>query len=206
MGIVMSKSRLAILLLAAASAAPSHVAAAPPAAAAQPVDEARDAIAAVRRATGVAAMERQPYGIVIGEADDAALIGRRGQLRRGGEIGFDGELFWHFDERRQAGVPLNLKQFEKLAWPLWVRGGWWLSPKSGIVASVVAEETDPRTIALRLMRPGGIVPATVYVDRATSLPARLVVPYDRGPMTIVYSDWRPALGGKLPFAPHTTSR
>jgi hypothetical protein len=205
----MSKSRLALPLLAAATATSSYVAAAPPAAppaTARPADEPRHVIAAVRRATGAAAIERQPFGIVIGEADDPVLIGRRGQLRRGGELGSDGDVFWHVDERRHAGVPVNLKQFEKLAWPLWVRGGWWLNPKSGITASVVAGETDSRTIALRLMRPGGIVPAIVYVDRATSLPARLVVPYDRGPMTVVYSDWRPALGGKLPFATETTYR
>jgi hypothetical protein len=205
----MSKNRLSVLLFAALPAAPAFAAEAPPAAplaAVRPADEAGRVIAAIRRATGIAAIERQAFGIVIGDGDDTVLIGRGGRLRRGGEVAFDGDLFWHFDERRRAGVPLNLRQFEKLAWPLWVRGGWWLNPKSGIAASVVAGETDSRTIALRLMRPGGIVSATVYVDRATSLPARLVVPYDRGPMTVVYSDWRPALGGKLPFATEASYR
>ncbi|HEY0411575.1 MAG TPA: retropepsin-like aspartic protease [Allosphingosinicella sp.] len=170
---------------------------------------ARDAVASIRRAVGSAALERLRYGLAVTEEDGSApiLLGvRHGEVRQGGEVAFDGSVFWHFDERRRAGVPLNLRQFEKLAWPLWVRGGWWLNPKSGITASLVPDESDGGTVALRLKRPGGVVPATVYVDRSTWLPVRLVVPYDRGPLTILYSDWRSALGAKLPFAAEATYR
>jgi hypothetical protein len=53
-------------------------------------------------------------------------------------------------------------------------------------------------IALRLERRGGVLAATLFVDRSTWLPHRLVVPYDRGPFTAVYSDYRRALGIMLP--------
>ena len=72
--------------------------------------------------------------------------------------------------------------------------------------SILPAESDARHIALRLERQGGIVPATLFVDRTTWLPASLVVPYDRGPFTASYSDYRPALGMVLSHRIETSYR
>jgi hypothetical protein len=199
----MIRFTLAFLL---AAAAPSPATPAPAA-----VDAAapgvRAVVASVRRATGAAALERLRGGFAIeGEGGPVLLGTRRGEVKLGGEAVFDGEVAWRFDERRRTGVPLNLRQLEKLAWPLWVRSGWWLNPASGIAVEVLPAESGAGLIALRLKRPGGVIPATLFVDRATFLPAKLVVPYDRGPMTMLFSDWRPALGGRVAFAVESTYR
>ncbi|MEA3061545.1 MAG: hypothetical protein QOJ94_1326 [Sphingomonadales bacterium] len=200
----MMRFSLALLL---AAAAPTH--ATPPsvdAEAAAPTSV-RVVVAGVRKATGAAALERLREGFAIEGDGGPVLLGtHRGEVKLGGEAVYDGEVAWRFDERRHAGVPLNLRQLEKLAWPLWIRSGWWLNPASRITLELLPAESSADLIALRLKRPGGIVPATLFVDRRTFLPARLVVPYDRGPMTMLFSDWRPALGGRIAFTIESTYR
>jgi hypothetical protein len=199
----MIKFSLALLLAAAAPAL-----AAPPAATveAAATPGLRAILAGVRKATGAAALERQRGFAIEGEGGPLLLGTRRGEVKLGGEAVYDGEVAWRFDERRRSGVPLNLRQLEKLAWPLWIRSGWWLNPASGIAVEALPAESGAELIALRLKRPGGVVPATLFVDRRTILPAKLVVPYDRGPMTMLLSDWRPALGGRIAFAVESTYR
>lgn len=196
------------MILAAAAAIPAVPAGGTPAdrAATAPAALASsNVIARVRDAVGHRAPNRLRYGIAIVEKDeggDAAqtrFFGKAGAVRDGSELGYDGRIAWQLDSRRGTAVPMNLRQFEKLAWPLWVRSGQWLDRDSGITATVLPGESDARHVALRLQRRGGVVPATLFVDRSTWLPARLVVPYDRGPFTAVYSDYRPALGMRLPF-------
>ena len=131
---------------------------------------------------------------------------RRGELRSGDEFGFDGAFAWQHDSRRNIAIPSSQRQREKSMWPLWVRGYWWLNPRSGIAVSVLAAESDARTIALSLALPEGLVPATLYVDRATWLPARLVVPYERGPFTALYSEYRTVRGLRLPGLVETSYR
>ncbi|MEA3038639.1 MAG: hypothetical protein QOE79_1152 [Sphingomonadales bacterium] len=199
--------RFSLALLLAGTAAPAV--AAPPSVAAEAAvpTSLRAVVAGVRKATGAAALERLRDGFAIeGEGGRVLLGTRRGELKLGGEAVYDGEVAWRFDERRRAGVPLNLRQLEKLAWPLWVRSGWWLNPASRIAVELLPAESGAELIALRLKRPGGIVPATLFVDRRTFLPAKLVVPYDRGPMTMLFSDWRPALGGRIAFTIESTYR
>jgi len=198
----MIRFSLALLL---AAAAPAFSAPAPaPQAATMP--SVRAVIAGVRRATGASALERVSGLAIEGEGGPILLGTRRGEVKLGGEAVYDGEVAWRFDERRRAGVPLNLRQLEKLAWPLWIRSGWWLNPSSGITAELLPAESTAELIALRLKRSGGVVPATLFIDRRTFLPAKLVVPYDRGPMTMLFSDWRPALGGRIAFAVESTYR
>jgi hypothetical protein len=199
----MIRFSLALLL---AAAAPALAAPAPVAAEAPAAPNLRAVLEGVREATGAAALERLRGFAIEGEGGPLLLGTRRGEVKLGGEAVYDGEVAWRFDERRRSGVPLNLRQLEKLAWPLWVRSGWWLNPASGIAVEALPAESSAELIALRLKRSGGIVPATVFVDRRTLLPARLVVPYDRGPMTMLFSDWRPALGGRIAFTVESTYR
>jgi hypothetical protein len=191
--------------VAALPAAPAESAPANPAAARPAALSAADVIAHVRRAVGHRNMKRLRYGLAIaekGEGNDSPatrLFGKAGAVRDGSEFGYDGRVAWQLDSRRGSAAPMNLRQFEKLAWPLWIRSGRWLDRDSGITATLLTAESDSRHVALRLERRGGVVPATLFVDRSTWLPARLVVPYDRGPFTALYSDYRSALGMTLPF-------
>jgi predicted aspartyl protease len=43
----------------------------------------------------------------------------------------------------------------------------------------------------------------LWIDRRIWLPSRLSVPYERGPYTVRYSDYRPALGLRMPFTIET---
>jgi hypothetical protein len=131
---------------------------------------------------------------------------RGGELRNGDEFIYDGRLGWQFDSRRNMFVPASLRQREKAAWPLWVRGHWWLNPKSGFQARLLPAESNVREIAVALALPGGVAGATVFVDRRTWLPDRVVVPYERGPFTQIYRDYRNVRGVRFPFAVQTSYR
>jgi hypothetical protein len=191
-------AHIAALALAAllAPAGPGQPAA--PAAATTP--SVSPVLAAIRRAVGFNALGRLAPGFAIvdrggdGQNTTIALGVRRGEYRIGDETGFDGHYRWQADSRRGIAIPNALRQHEKAAWPLWVRSHWWLQPASGINAALIPAETNQAQIALGLRRDGGVVPATLYIDRATMLPQRLVVPYDRGPYEARFSDWQPYRG------------
>lgn len=131
---------------------------------------------------------------------------RNGELRNGDEFLYDGKLGWQFDSRRKMFFPASLRQHEKAAWPLWIRGHWWLDPKSGLQAQLLPDESNAREVALALSLPGGVAGATVYIDRRTWLPDRIVVPYERGPFTQRYRDYRSVRGVRFPFAVDTSYR
>lgn len=200
---------LALLLAAAAAVLlPGAAAPVPATASAGPAVEA--VLADVRRAVGYEALARLPVGFSVverGEGDGVrqtlSFGTRGGSLRVGSEYGYDGRYRWRFDERRGIAVPAPLRLHEKTAWPLWVRSYWWLNPGSGFTIAVAAAESSADEVALRLTERGGLVPATVWIDRRTWLPSRLSVPYERGPYAVRYSDYRPALGLRMPFTVET---
>ncbi len=204
------------VVLAVEIPAPAQTAAAPGAAQAGglAVPSAPQVLAAVRRAVGYRRLAALRNGFAITEASGEAgarpetihFGTRRGELRNGDEFGFDGFYAWQHDSRRNMAVPSPQRQREKNLWPLWVRGHWWLNPQSGIDVSVIGAETDARTVALSLSLPDGLVPATLYLDRATWLPVRLVVPYERGPFTALYSGYRRERGLLLAGAVESTYR
>jgi hypothetical protein len=129
-----------------------------------------------------------------------------GELRDGGQFVYDGRLGWQFDARRNMAFPASLRQREKAAWPLWIRGHWWLSPQSGFHARVSNSQSSAQEIAVALSLPEGVAGATVYIDRSTWLPVRVVVPYERGPFTQLYRDYRDVEGVKFAFGVETTYR
>lgn len=198
---------LLAILLAAAGFAPISA----PAQAAPP-PTVQQALASIRQAVGYRNVLRMRGGFAIVERDgngarERLLFGtRRGELRSGDAFGFDGAYAWQRDERRAAPIPFSQRQREKLMWPLWVRGHWWLNPESGIAAAILPGESDSRTLALALSLRDGLVPATLYVDRATMLPARLVVPYERGPFTATFSDYRWVRGVRVAGTVRTSYR
>jgi hypothetical protein len=170
---------------------------------------AAELLASVRRAVGY---ERLPAALEVRERSESGgertlLLGtRHGEVRNGDAFGFDGAYRWRFDDRRGMAVPDSLRNHEKNAWPLWARSYAWLDPRAGFEVSVAAGESDASTIALRLKRSGGLVAATLYVDRATHLPQRLVIPYEKGPFTALYSDYRDVAGVRVPYRVETRYR
>lgn len=166
----------------------------------------------VRRAVGYRNIRRFGPGFTIverdpqGQSHELQFGTRRGELRDGREFVYDGALAWQFDARRAVSIPSPIRQRQKLGWPLWVRSHWWLNPASGFRVSIAPEQGDARQVALMLAQPGGVVEATVFVDRSTWLPERLVLPYERGPFTAHYSDYRSVEGVRFPFAIETSYR
>lgn len=194
---------LALFLPVAAAMVPGAAAPVPAATAAPGV---RTVLASVRRAVNYEALARLPVGFRLteradpgGERQTLSFGTRDGALRSGSDYGYDGRYRWRFDERRGIAVPAPLRLHEKNAWPLWVRSSWWLDPRSGIAVAVVPAESSASEVALRLTEPGGLVPATLWIDRRTWLPSRLSVPYERGAYAAAYSDYRTALGIRMPF-------
>lgn len=159
-------------------------------------------LARISVATGAAAFARGG-GLVVEEQSSGRprrlLFGARGELRVGDLFGFDGDLRWHVDSRRGGFVPVNHRLFEQAAIPLWVRSGWWLDRKSGFAIAMLPALSDAHAIALRLTGPEGLASATLYIDRATSLPMRLVVPTDHGDQITTFSDYRRIFGIDLAF-------
>jgi predicted aspartyl protease len=131
---------------------------------------------------------------------------RHGELRNGSEFIHDGTLAWQLDQRRGIAIPAGLRAREKAAWPLWVRGHWWLHPKSGFHTRVLPDLSNEHEIALSLVLPESVVGATIFISRTTWLPDRVVVPYERGPFTQRYSDYRSVEGVKFPFSVETSYR
>jgi hypothetical protein len=197
--------RYLVLLVAVATAlAPASSAPVPAAAAGEPA--VATVLSKVRSAVGYRAVARLRVGFRVVERGEGEgpqqtlLLGTQaGALRVASEYGYDGRYRWRFDERRGIAVPAALRLHEKTAWPLWVRSYWWLNPRSAIQVAVVPAESTADEVALRLTERGGLVSATLWIDRRTWLPSRLSVPYERGPYTAAYSDYRPALGMRLPF-------
>ena len=166
----------------------------------------------VRQAVGLTNLTRfgNAFAIVQADSDGAkrqlSFGTRRGEVSTGREFVDDGAIAWQADARRNLAVPASIRQREKLAWPLWVRGYWWLNPASGFAAQLSQSESNQKEIAIALSRPDGVVGATVYVDRSSWLPTRVVVPYERGPFTERYSDYRSVNAVKFPFAIATDYR
>ncbi|HEX8527132.1 hypothetical protein, partial [Allosphingosinicella sp.] len=166
----------------------------------------------VRQALGYGRLSRFAPAFTIGERDSEGVVHqlhfgtRRGELRAGSEFIHDGRLAWQNDSRRGMFVPSPLRQREKSAWPLWVRGHWWLSPHSGFHGRVDAAQSNAEELAVILSLPEGIVGATLFIDRASWLPRRLVVPYERGPFTQHYRDYRRIEGINFASEVETTYR
>lgn len=161
-------------------------------------------VANVRRAIGYDQLSRFAPAFTISERDMEGRVRqlqfgtRHGELRDGTDFIHDGRLAWQHDSRRGMLVPSGLRQREKTAWPLWVRGHWWLNEQNDFHVRVDPAQSNAAEVAVILSLPEGVVGATLYVDRASWLPRRLVVPYERGPFTQHYRDYRSFEGVQFP--------
>ncbi|HEX8071949.1 MAG TPA: retropepsin-like aspartic protease [Pyrinomonadaceae bacterium] len=161
----------------------------------------------VRRATGYERLKQLPRGFVVEETEGRGgrtlWLGARGEFRQEAKptdnrpLGFDGRFAWQVD-RTGLPAPMPQRLREKLLLPAWFRSGWWLDERAPLVFALLPAETDDKQVALSMRFTRGLVGAQVYVDRATWLPAKLVVEYERGPFTVTPHDYQEALGAQLP--------
>ncbi len=179
---------------------------------ARAVPSAQEALANVRRAVGFDSLSQFGPAFAISERGKDGHITelhfgtRKGELRNEREFIHDGVLAWQLDGRRNIAIPASLRQGEKAAWPLWVRGHWWLHPANGFITRVIPGQSNEHEIALSVSLPESVVGATVFISRSTWLPDRVVVPYERGPFTQRYSDYRAVKGVQFPFTIETSYR
>lgn len=171
-----------------------------------------EAIDRVREAVGYRHLNALSPAFAISEKDEGGAVHQllfgtaRGELRNGFDFLHDGTLAWQGDSRRGMMVPAPLRQREKLGWPLWVRSHWWLSPQNGFFIRIAPRQSNAEEIAITLSIPEGVVGATVFIDRQSWLPRRVVVPYERGPFTQHFRDYRAVNGVMFPFEIETTYR
>ncbi|HYG82239.1 MAG TPA: aspartyl protease family protein, partial [Pyrinomonadaceae bacterium] len=166
----------------------------------------------VRRAVRYDKVRKLKYGFTAEEVPAAAdnpngfiyKFGRAGKVRREGTgqnrnpFVFDGKDGWSVDPRIGLAVPNSRSGREKLLFPAWVRSGWWLDKEAPLTMSILAGESDEKTVALSMKFNGGRVGAKLFVNRGTWLPARLVVEYAAGPYTLELSDYKESLGFLYP--------
>jgi predicted aspartyl protease len=165
----------------------------------------------VTAAVGARNLARLPQGLLLHEARSGAAttsaviaVDASGRVRQNtiGRNGlnewlYDGEVLWMLDPTRTSsrrGVPARVGPalLEKTLLPVWVRSGYWASPAAPLDISAESSTKEAVTLALQLR--GGSIRATVVIDRATWLPLRLTVPYERGPFVMDLSDPHRILG------------
>ncbi|MGA9998396.1 MAG: retropepsin-like aspartic protease [Pyrinomonadaceae bacterium] len=165
----------------------------------------------MRKAVGYNRIKNLKRGFVIEEVADVPdasggttrMYGSAGEFREqaGGKdarpFGFDGRYGWSID-RTGFPTPMPQRLREKLLIPAWVRSGWWLSVDAPLAISLLPDETTDARVALSLRFRHGLVGAKLFVDRATWLPAQLVVEYERGPYTLELKDYGESLGFRFP--------
>ena len=167
-------------------------------------------LANVRKAIDYRKLNSLKSGFVV-EEDEAGSgsnsrilwLGSSGEYRQESKpsdnrpLGFDGKFGWQVD-RTGLPAPMPQRLREKLLIPAWVRSGWWLNDAAPLVFSILPEETNDQQVALSMKLEHGLVGAKIFVDRATWLPAKLVVEYERGPYTLILKDYADSLGFRLP--------
>ncbi|HYC88528.1 MAG TPA: retropepsin-like aspartic protease [Thermoanaerobaculia bacterium] len=158
----------------------------------------------VASALGVSRFSRLPNGLVLhdarsGGATTSAVIAvdARGRVRHStiGRNGvnewlYDGESLWMVDptktsSRRGVPVPVRKDLLEKTLLPVWVRTGYWAAV--GAPLDITIEQTTAEEVTLAVQMREGTVRATIAIDRASWLPTRLSVPYERGPFMMEMS-------------------
>jgi Aspartyl protease len=167
-------------------------------------ESAADVMRKISSALGVSRYAALPHGLLLhdarsGGATTSAVIAVDGRGRvRHSTIGrngvnewlYDGESLWMLDPTKTSsrrGVPLPVRQelLEKTLLPVWVRTGYWAV--AGAPLDITIEQSTGQEVILAVQLRGGMVKATIAIDRANWLPKRLSVPYERGPFVMEMS-------------------
>lgn len=170
-------------------------------------------VARVKRAVKYGKIESLKLGFKVEEmrADSANPTGFVFMFGTAGEIHrralapqpnpfiYDGRDAWLFERLTGAPTPpLDRRLREKLLFPLWIRGGWWLDERAPLAIALLPAESNDKQVALALKFREGIVNAKLFIERATWLPATLIVEYESGPYRVDLKDYREPLGFLYP--------
>jgi outer membrane lipoprotein-sorting protein len=172
----------------------------------------------VRKAVGYDKIKKLKRGFAVEEMRDSAdssnitirMFGQTGEVRQEskpqdtGTFVFDGKQLWMINRtaasaRFGSPYPVNQKQLEKLVLPWWIQSGWWLDEAAPLDIAVLPGESNERKIALSVKFKNGTVGSKLFIDRATWLPAALVVEQAKGALTLEFKDYQKKLGF---FYPH----
>ena len=201
-----------VLALAPAAAAQSAVTTAQGAATtAQTTLTTDGALARVRAATGYDQLRARRHGLLakgtarIGGIDSklTLLFTADGRFRTdvegplGTVTGFDGINGWEVD---WSGMPrpLEFEDLELAQFEGWFRAGRWLDADGPFAVTLDAAQTDDKQAVFRLALKRGVLETTVFVDRATWLPKTVTRRGVGGEEVAELSDYREALGFRLP--------
>ena len=113
-------------------------------------------------------------------------------------IGCDMDRIWTV--RPPLGlIPSDQRLSEKLLLAAVVRSGAWLLPDAPFVFEAVKTGAPGSgQVVLTLRRSEGIVPARIFIDPTTWLPAGAEVEWDAGPYSLTFSDYRAGACGQFP--------
>lgn len=170
-----------------------------------------EALARVRAAVGYERLQSQASGVVArGTARYRGLDSKFTFLftpdnRYRSEIagplgriaGFNGTVGWEVDSTRMPRV-LELEDLEVEQFRAWIHAGRWMASDGPFAVTLDATKTDEQRVALSLKLKGGLLEATVFVDRATWLPQRVTRRSPAGEEIIELTDYREALGFRFP--------
>ena len=170
----------------------------------------------VRKAIGYDNVKKLKRGFAVEEIRDSAdsanitirMFGRNGEVRQQlkpqdtNTFVFDGIELWMINRstassRNGSPYPVNQKQLEKLVLPWWIQSGWWLDETAPLDIAVLPGESNEMRIALSVKFKNGVVGSKLFVDRATWLPATLVVEQAKGSLTLELKDYQKTTLGFL---------
>jgi len=172
----------------------------------------------VRKAVGYDKIKKLKRGFAVEEILDSAdsadttikMFGRIGEVRRESKpqdtntlVVFDGQELWMINRLKASArygspAPVNQKQLEKLVLPWWIQSGWWLDENAPLDIAVLPDESNEMRVALSVKFKNGAVGSKLFIDRATWLPATLVVEQAKGPYTLELKDYQKTLGFLYP--------
>jgi hypothetical protein len=170
-----------------------------------------EALARVRAAVGYERLRRYANGVVAeGTAHYRGLDSRyaflfvpdnrfRSEIEGplGRTAGFDGTTGWEIDS---SGMPrvLELEDLEVEQFRAWVHSGRWMAEDGPFAVTLDQTKSDDKRFALSLKLKGGILEATVFIDRASWLPKTVTRRSTSGEEVIELDDYREALGFRFP--------
>jgi hypothetical protein len=171
----------------------------------------------VRKAVGYDQIKKLRRGFAVEEKQDVTnaaditvkMFGPTGEVRRESKpqrtntLVFDGKELWMINRleasaRYGSPAPTNQKQVEKLVLQWWIESGWWLNENAPLAIAVLLSESTETRVAISVKFKNGLVDSKLFIDRATWLPATLVVAQAKGSYRLELKDYQKTLGFLYP--------
>lgn len=188
-------------------------------AAAQDAASAAQALSRIRAAVGYEQLRSQEQGVIAEgmaryrgmDSKFSFLFTPDGRFRTqvegplGRTSGFNGVTAWEVDS---SGMPrtLELQDLEAEQFYAWIQSARWLAENGPFAVSLDSSKTNDKQVALRLALKGGLLEATMFVDRVTWLPKSVKRTSFGGEEVTELSDYREVLGFRFPHKFTRSSR